>query len=123
MISDLNELEETAAGDQKWWKVAEPGTLDDDGRLHVCVEGRFITVFRSGNLSAIDSVCHHAGGPMTDGVIQDIEELGVTVVLCPWHRFMVSIDSGLKAFQGVEIVNGARQCRLVTSSGLFWLST
>lgn len=28
------------------------------------------------------------------------------MVLCPWHRFMVTIDEGVKAYQGVEIVNG-----------------
>lgn len=47
--------------------------------------GRIITVFRHrGKLSAIDAVCHHAGGPMTLGPVSDIEDLGVTVVSCPW---------------------------------------
>jgi nitrite reductase/ring-hydroxylating ferredoxin subunit len=91
----------------RYWKVCEFGLPEEGGRLHTCVEDRYITVFRSrGKLSCIDSVCHHAGGPLTDGPIQDIEELGITVVVCPWHRFMVSIDDGVKAFQGVDIING-----------------
>jgi nitrite reductase/ring-hydroxylating ferredoxin subunit len=91
----------------RFWKVCDAGVPNNGGRIHTCVEGRYVTVFRyHGKLSCIDSVCHHAGGPLTDGPIQDIEELGISVVLCPWHKFMVSIDDGLKAFQGIDIING-----------------
>eukprot|EP01037_Dinobryon_pediforme_P021003 gene21003-21755_t len=45
-------------------------------------------------------------GPLTLGKVQDIEELGVKVVLCPWHKFMVNIRTGVKAYQGVEVTNG-----------------
>jgi nitrite reductase/ring-hydroxylating ferredoxin subunit len=93
--------------DLKWYKIAEANQPADGKRLHVRVEGRFITVFRhNGNLSAIDSICHHAGGPLTLGELRDIEDLGVTVVLCPWHKFMVTIDQGLKAYQSVELIGG-----------------
>jgi hypothetical protein len=51
-------------------------------------------------------VCHHAGGPLTDGPIRDIEDLGLTVVSCPWHNFLVCIDNGVKVFQGVDIIDG-----------------
>jgi nitrite reductase/ring-hydroxylating ferredoxin subunit len=38
-----------------------------------------VTIFRHrGHLTAIDSVCHHAGGPLTLGPLQDIEDLGST---------------------------------------------
>jgi nitrite reductase/ring-hydroxylating ferredoxin subunit len=90
-----------------WYKVATATDIAEGGRLHVKVEGRYVTIFlHRGHLSAIDSICHHAGGPLTLGSVRDIEELGVTVVLCPWHKFMVSIDEGLKAYQAVDIVNG-----------------
>jgi nitrite reductase/ring-hydroxylating ferredoxin subunit len=89
------------------YRVAHSGDLPNGGRLHVRVEGRFITLFRhKGRLSAIDAICHHAGGPLTLGRIEDIEELGMSVVLCPWHKFMVSIDGGIKAYQGVDIIKG-----------------
>lgn len=91
----------------RWFKVAEKGALPDNNRMHVRVEERYITIFRhKGVLSAIDAICHHAGGPLTLGPLQEIEDLGITVVLCPWHKFMVSIDNGLKAYQGVEFVGG-----------------
>lgn len=69
----------------------------DGSRLHVTVRGRYVTIFRQrGVLSAIDSICYHAGGPLTKGPLQDIEELGMTVVMCPWHNYPVSIDKGVK---------------------------
>ncbi len=94
----------------QWYKVAEYGQIEDGKRLHVRVDGRYVTIFKQGGkLSAIDGICHHAGGPLTLGPLQDIEELGVTVVLCPWHKFMVTIDKGLKAYQSVEIIKGKPQ--------------
>ena len=111
--------------------MCESGLPANGDRLHTCVEGRYITIFRHNNrLSAIDSVCHHAGGPLTLGPLQDIEELGMTgthsltllidssasysyysqrtnaVVLCPWHHFRVSITDGVKAYQGVDLIDG-----------------
>ena len=91
-----------------WYRVGNFGALKDGDRLHACIEGRYVTIFRHKHkLSCIDSICHHAGGPLTVGKLQDIEDLGgMTVVLCPWHKFMVGIDSGLKAYQGIEVING-----------------
>ena len=90
-----------------WFKVAERGLPAENDRLHVRVQSRFITIFRNnGELSAIDAICHHAGGPLTLGKLQDIEELGMKVVLCPWHNFMVDIVTGVKAYKGVDIVQG-----------------
>jgi len=73
--------------ESNWWRIAETGQLMEGSRLHSCVEGRYVTIFRRhGKLCAIDSICHHAGGPMTLGAMRDIEELGgLTVVLCPWY--------------------------------------
>jgi len=33
----------------------------------------------------------------------------MTVVLCPWHKFMVGITDGVKAYQGVDIIKGKPQ--------------
>ena len=90
-----------------WYRVADAGTPHDNDRIHVRVNGRYLTIFRfDGKLSAIDAICHHAGGPLTLGRVDDIEDLGVKVVLCPWHKFMVTVDKGLKAYQAVEIEHG-----------------
>lgn len=91
------------------WKVAASSdVLVEGGRLHTCVEGRYITLFRHGGLSCIDSICHHAGGPLTAGPLQDIEDLQITVVLCPWHRWMVDIASGRKAYQAIDVSSGGQ---------------
>lgn len=91
----------------KWYKISEYGSIQDGERLHTCIEGRFVTAFRSkGELSVIDSVCYHAAGPLTLGPVKDIEDLSMTVVSCPWHNYMVSIKDGVRAYQGVEFVNG-----------------
>ena len=59
--------------------------LPNDERLHTSVDGRYITVFRHKNkLAALDSICYHASGPLTQGRVYDIEDLNVAVVSCPW---------------------------------------
>jgi hypothetical protein len=80
----------TDPSSSEWW-VASRGLPREGERLHTCLgfaaenKGRLVTVFRrSGKLSAIDAVCHHAGGPMTLGPVFDIEDLGLAVVACPW---------------------------------------
>jgi len=49
---------------------------------------------------------YHASGPLGKGKVTDIEELGLVVVACPWHRFMISITDGCRAYQAVDIVDG-----------------
>ena len=87
-----------------WYRICEKNKLRNGDRLHCCVSGRFITIFReNGNFSAMDSVCHHAGGPLTLGKLTDIEDLQKLAVVCPWHRFLISVDSGQKLYQAVEV--------------------
>jgi nitrite reductase/ring-hydroxylating ferredoxin subunit len=82
-----------------WYRISLIGS---DSRVHLCIEGRYVTIFkRRGSLHCMDAICHHAGGPLTDGPLIDIEELHTTVVSCPWHRYKISLD-GYKIFQGVE---------------------
>ena len=47
----------------KWFYIGDSGMILEGQRLHCNIQGRFITIFRhKGKLSAIDSICHHAGG-------------------------------------------------------------
>jgi nitrite reductase/ring-hydroxylating ferredoxin subunit len=94
-------------------------------RLHTRIEGRSITIFgryrssKDCKLSALDSVCAHAGGPLSQGPIQDIEELGLSVVLCPLHSYMYSITPdrvGEKVYQALEMKEGK-------PTGSKWTST
>lgn len=79
------------------------GRLEDapsGGRLHAHIEGRYVTVLQHhGNLHCLDSVCFHAGGPLALG---DVEELpsGQACLKCPWHYYLIAIDTGEKWYQG-----------------------
>jgi nitrite reductase/ring-hydroxylating ferredoxin subunit len=100
-------LHVTLGSTQNWYKVGEFDSLQNGGRLHTSIEGRFVTIFKSkGELSCIDSVCYHAAGPLTNGTLKDIEDLDMTVVSCPWHSYMVGIKDGIRAYQGVDFVDG-----------------
>ena len=95
-----------------WYQVASHSkeVLPEGGRLHLRVQFRYITLFRRNNVcSAIDSICHHAGGPLTLGEVEDMEDLGLTVVLCPWHKYRVDIVTGSKVYQSVEVIDGKPQ--------------
>ena len=92
--------------------VAKSNDIKYGDRLHVTIDGRLVTIFRdkkTGELSAMDSVCYHAAGPLTNGDIVDIEDLNITVVACPHHKYMVSIHDGSRIYQKVDIIAGKPQ--------------
>ena len=46
---------------------------------------------------AIDAICYHMGGQLIEGDIECL--LGTYHVVCPWHHFRISIESGEGAYQ------------------------
>jgi nitrite reductase (NADH) small subunit len=56
------------------------------------VNDRQIAVYRlrDGSLRAIDAVCPHRGGPLADGLTDDI------VVVCPLHNFAYDMCTGVE---------------------------
>lgn len=89
---------------QSWHKVAEPSELDatPDGRLHVRVNGRYISIIcHQSRLHCLDSVCFHAGGPLALGEIEEIPDCGATLV-CPYHYYHVSLRNGEKWYQAAQ---------------------
>jgi nitrite reductase/ring-hydroxylating ferredoxin subunit len=55
----------------------------------VTVDGRWVAVFNVGGaFHAIDSICHHRGGPLAEGVLTGC------VVTCPWHGWQFDVTSG-----------------------------
>ena len=69
------------------------GKLDEipvgEGRAFA-VDGRQIAVYRlrDGSLRAIDAVCPQRGGPLADGLTDDI------VVVCPLHNLTYDMCTG-----------------------------
>eukprot|EP00887_Chlorella_sp_A99_P005342 scaffold1.g5342.t1 len=93
-----------AAGPPSEWKrVADVDALDvaDGNRLHIHVDGRYVSLIQhEGTVYCLDSICFHAGGPLTLGDIEDIEQQPCLV--CPWHYYRVSLKDGSKWYQGAE---------------------
>jgi nitrite reductase (NADH) small subunit len=60
------------------------------------VDGRQIAVFRlrDGSLRALDAMCPHRGGPLSDGIADD------RVVICPLHNYTYDLATG------AEVANG-----------------
>jgi nitrite reductase/ring-hydroxylating ferredoxin subunit len=90
-----------------WYRVSHLSDIEE--RIHLCIDGRYITVFRCNNsaLHAIDSICSHAGGTLT-GPLRDIEDIGVTAVSCPLHNYLFSINTGEKVFQNIAFDDKGR---------------
>ena len=67
-------------------KVAELGDLD---RRLVEVDDRIVVVFRDGDAYyAIDDVCTHDGGPLSDGTLTDHR------IACPRHGAEFDVRDG-----------------------------
>jgi nitrite reductase/ring-hydroxylating ferredoxin subunit len=52
-------------------------------------EGRVYALFNvNGEISAIDGICPHQGGPLADGFLEG------SMVTCPWHGWQFDIRTG-----------------------------
>ncbi|MGO9974096.1 MAG: thiamine pyrophosphate-dependent enzyme [Solirubrobacteraceae bacterium] len=71
------------AGDGvRWWKVAEPGDLDDGYVTTVVAGTRSLALTRIGDrYGALNNSCPHQGGPLGEGSIEK------GWLRCPWHGY------------------------------------
>ena len=67
------------------------------------IEGRYF---------AIDDVCPHRGGPLSEG------ELEGGAVVCPWHGAMFDLATGKELFVLLSL-NGGKDWLVVTPDGYF----
>lgn len=90
---------------EDWVRAVESSAVADGSRVHIDVGRRHVSIIRHrGILYCIDSVCFHMGGPLGIGDIEEFESH--ICIVCPWHRYMITIDSGKKLFQAVKFVDG-----------------
>ncbi|QDZ25509.1 Rieske domain-containing protein [Chloropicon primus] len=80
-------------------EVAQASDLRLDGsKVQARVNGRYVSIFNvKGELYCIDAICYHAGGPLTVGDIEDVD--GKACVRCPWHNYIVTVQTGEKLYQ------------------------
>ena len=70
-------------------KLATLEELPVGGAKEVEFEGRVFALFNiDGEISAIDGICPHQGGPLADGTIEG------TTVTCPWHGWQFDVRTG-----------------------------
>jgi nitrite reductase/ring-hydroxylating ferredoxin subunit len=73
----------------KFVKLAVLEELPVGAAKEVEVEGRVIALFNvDGQISAIDGICPHQGGPLADGPLEG------TTVVCPWHGWQFDVRTG-----------------------------
>ncbi|XP_038044078.1 Rieske domain-containing protein-like [Patiria miniata] len=105
-----------SSASSEWVTIATENELREKGRKTALVSGRKITVFcRDGGFYALDFHCYHAGGPLDVGNIEDIN--GVSCVVCPWHKYKISLATGEGFYQAVDPQN-PRQAPCWRSKGV-----
>ena len=71
--------------------VAKTSDISDPGKLLVEVEDRLVVLIRAaGHFYALDDVCTHDGGPLSDGPVDPQEHS----IACPRHGAKFDIRSG-----------------------------
>jgi nitrite reductase/ring-hydroxylating ferredoxin subunit len=81
-----------------WHKAADPGELADGELKAVVVAGTQVVLVRVGErYRALDDRCPHAGGPLSQGCIEN------GLLVCPWHGREYDLETGrCEGFQPVR---------------------
>ncbi len=72
-----------------WVKMATIDELASGQAKEVEHDGRIYALFSiNGEISAVDGICPHQGGPLADG------EVVGSCVTCPWHGWQFDVKTG-----------------------------
>lgn len=75
-----------------WMCIGEKGSYVGK-RKEIKVHGRRVTVLQANGLwICLDTICYHAGGPLTEGAVRRVA--GRTCLQCPWHSYLVDVATG-----------------------------
>ncbi len=73
-------------------RFVKMATIDDlpaGSAREVEHDGRIFALFNiNGEISAIDGICPHQGGPLAEG------QVAGTIVTCPWHGWQFDVCNG-----------------------------
>ena len=87
-------------------RMATLEELPVGGAKEVEFEGRVYALFNvEGQISVIDGICPHQGGPLVDGPLEG------TTVTCPWHGWQFDVRSG-KTPLGPKIKQAVYEVRI-----------
>ena len=77
------------AGPDEWTPVLPSPQLPERVTRRVDLRGHSVLVYReAGRVYAMEDACAHAGGPLSEGVVED------GVVTCPWHGSRFRLKDG-----------------------------
>jgi NAD(P)H-dependent nitrite reductase small subunit len=72
-----------------WISLCDKAELTEGQGKFVQIDGYQLAVFlNQGKIYTLDNTCPHAGGPLSEGTIED----GCCV--CPWHQWNFRLDNG-----------------------------
>jgi nitrite reductase (NADH) small subunit len=76
-----------------WHRIASVADCPPGNSLETVAGERVVALFNvSGEFFALDGVCPHQGGPLSEG------ELSGCVVTCPWHGWQFDVRTGQHQF-------------------------
>jgi nitrite reductase (NADH) small subunit len=76
-----------------WHRIASVADCPPGKTLETVAGERVVALFNaSGEFFALDGVCPHQGGPLSEG------ELSGCVVTCPWHGWQFDVRTGQHQF-------------------------
>jgi nitrite reductase (NADH) small subunit len=62
---------------------------DGEAREAVCLGRQLCIANVAGEISAMDNVCPHRGGPLAEGIIENGK------IICPWHAWAFDVKTGI----------------------------
>jgi nitrite reductase (NADH) small subunit len=62
---------------------------DGEAREAACEGRQFCVANVGGEISVMDNLCPHRGGPLAEGIIENGK------VICPWHAWAFDVKTGI----------------------------
>jgi nitrite reductase/ring-hydroxylating ferredoxin subunit len=74
-------------------RVASEVDVPAGSTKEVELQGRVVALFNvDGKIFAMDGICPHAGGPLSEGTIEG------QIVTCPWHGWQFKLATGQNVY-------------------------
>ena len=97
----MSHLRDTAEEQpNRWIVVATSEELAEGAAIERVAENCLIAIFRhAGTLYAIEGLCAHHGGPLSQGQVRD------GCVTCPWHGWQYRLADGTQLTSGTKLIS------------------